>query len=142
MKAFLRFCVGLSDFVDTKLEERKANLQKANGTFTESTSEVHEEVPTVETVPEEEKEKKVKLTKQERKKLKKEEKKKAIEEKKASEEATSNGRVDQDADKEKVCFQTSLTFDSVWKVVHNLLRMMASGARILRYNKAVSFHSW
>lgn len=86
---------------DTKLEERKANLQKANGTFTESTSEVHEEVPTVETVPEEEKEKKVKLTKQERKKLKKEEKKKAIEEKKASEEATSNGRVDQDADKEK-----------------------------------------
>lgn len=90
--------MGLSECIDAKLEERKANLQKANGTVTEAPS---EEVPTVEAVPEEKKEKKVKLTKQERKKLRKEEKKKEAEEKKASEEATTNGLVDE----EKVCFR-------------------------------------
>ncbi|KAG0625935.1 hypothetical protein M758_2G089700 [Ceratodon purpureus] len=99
----LRYLSAPKKLSDAKalLEERKANLQKANGTFVEPPSEGHEGVSTVEAQPEDTKEKKVKLTKQERKKLKRQERKKEIEEKKKSEESAAAGGVDQDANTEK-----------------------------------------
>jgi hypothetical protein len=85
------------------LEERKANLQRANGTLVETPGEVHEEVSIGEALPGDKKDKKAKLTKQERKKLKKEERKRETEEKKKSEEATANGGIDQGSDEVMVC---------------------------------------